>query len=148
MVISTITNAFTQLQEIVAIVARYAVMENLYHQSGSALSLKSQYRSSLLYLCSTILEYFSVSLTLGRAIKDDDSTAKERQRLGDGCEQLILSIREKDQACQRFQVIVEAREEAKSESDTEIEDVSDDSWEEILAPSSEDGLIDLDAALI
>ncbi|KAE9381909.1 hypothetical protein N431DRAFT_393601 [Stipitochalara longipes BDJ] len=146
--VGTIKNAHTQLQEVVAIIARYAVMENLYHRSGSALSLTSEYRSSLLYLCSTILEYFSVSVTLGRAIHGFDSTAGEQRRLITACEQLMITIREKDHACQRFQVVVEAREESKSESEADIDDLSDDSWEEILAPSIEDDLIDLDAALV
>jgi len=63
----------------------------------------------------------------------------------------MKTIREKDQACQRFQVVVEAKEENRAESETEIDAFSDESWEEIHAPPSEDDdkdhLIDLDFAL-
>ena len=64
----------------------------------------------------------------------------------------MKTIREKNQACQRFQVVVEAKEESRAESETEIDAFSDESWEEIHAPSSEDDtedhLIDLDFALV
>ena len=140
--------AFTQLQDIVAIIARYAVMENLYQQSGSALSLKDEYQSALLSLCSTLLEYFALSFKLGRAVAGSDSMTEEIQGLINACGQLIETVRDKDMACQSFRVVVEAKMESDSESEGEIEDVSDDSWEEVRIPSSEYGLIDLDAAIV
>ncbi|KAN0122065.1 hypothetical protein V8E51_000391 [Hyaloscypha variabilis] len=148
-------NSLAHLLELVAIMARYAVMENLYHQSGSAFSLKPEYQSSLISLCSTILEYFSASILLGRIIYPFNwlcSTPAELQGRVEVCEVLMKTIREKDQACQRFQVVVEAKEESRAESETEIDAFSDESWEEIHAPSSEDDtedhLIDLDFALV
>jgi hypothetical protein len=140
------SESFTQLQDIAGIVARYAVMENLYQQSGIALSLKPEYESALLSLCSTVLEYFALSITLGRAISGNDHTMEQKQRLSDACKKLMETIKDKDRSCLSFRVIVEAKEE--NESEAEIEDASDDSWEEVGAPSSEDRLIDLDAAII
>jgi hypothetical protein len=140
--------AFTQLQDIVAIIARYSVMENLYQQSGSALSLKSDYKFALLSLCSTILEYFAVSFTFGRALSSlDNTTAEKNKGFIDACEQLMGTIREKDRACQGFRVVVEAQDDGKSENEAENEDGSDDSWEEVGSPSIEGGLIDLNAAI-
>ncbi len=139
---------FAQLQDLVAIIARYSVMENLYQQSGSTLSLKDEYQSALVSLCSTTLEYFASSFKLGRAMAGSDSVTEEMQGLINACGQLIETVRDKDRACQSFRVVVEAKMESDSESEGEIEDVSDDSWEEIGIPSSEHGLIDLDAAIV
>jgi len=142
------SKSFNQLQDIVAIIARYAVMENLYQQSGSALSLKPEYQSALLSLCSTIFEYFAVSFTLGRASMKFDKTDEEMAALIRSSEQLMETIKGKDKASQGFRVIVEAKEESESDSEAEFEDVSDDGWEEISHPSSEDGLIDLDGSVV
>lgn len=136
--------AFAQLQDLVAIIARYSVMENLYQQSGSALSLKHEYRSALVSLCTTILEYFALSFKLGRAMAGSDSMTEEMQGLINTCGRLTETIRDKDMACQSFRVVVET----KMESEGEIEDMSDDSWEEVGISSSEHGLIDLDAAIV
>jgi hypothetical protein len=144
-----VTNkAFAQLQDIVAITARYSVMENLYQQSGSALSLKHEYQSALVSLCITILEYFTLSFKLGRAMAASDSVTGEIQGLTNACAQLIETVRVKDMACQSFRVVVEAKAESDSESEGEIEDVRDESWEEVGILSSEHGLIDLDAAIV
>jgi hypothetical protein len=123
-------------------------MENLYQQSGSALSLKHEYRSALVSLCTTILEYFALSFKLGRAMAGSNSMTGEMQRLINACGQLIETVRDKDMACQSFRVVVEAKMENDSESEGEVEDVSDDSWEEVGISSSEHGLIDLDAAIV
>ena len=73
-------------------------MENLYQQTGTALSLKPDYESTLLSLCSTILEYFAASFALGRALSSlDNVTETKKKDFVDTCEQLIESIREKDQ---------------------------------------------------
>jgi hypothetical protein len=141
--------AFTQLQDIVAIIARYAVMENLYQQSGNALSLKLEYQSALLSLCTTILGYFAVAFALGRALSSlDNTTALKNSEFADICERLMEEIRVKDRACHGFRVVVEAKEKSETESEAEIEDVSDDSWEDIDLPSTEDNLIDLDASIV
>lgn len=77
-----------------------------------------------------------------------DHTTEQKQAFVDACEQLVETIRERDRTCQSFQVVVEAKEESESEPEAEIEDVSDDSWEEVRVPSSEDELIDPDAAIV
>jgi hypothetical protein len=144
-----VTNkAFAQLQDLGAIIARYSVMENLYQQSVSGLSLKQEYQSELLSLCTTLLEYFALSFKLGRAMDGSDSMAEEIQGLINACGQLTDTVRDKDKACQDFRVVVETKMESESESEREIEDLSDDSWEEVGIPSSEHGLIDLDAAIV
>jgi hypothetical protein len=144
-----VTNkVFAQIQDIVAIIARYSVMENLYQQSGSALSLKHEYQSALLSLCTTLLEYFALSFKLGRAMAGSDSMTEEMQGLINACGQLIETVRDKDMACQSFRVVVEAKMESDSESEGGIEDVSDDSWEEVGIPSSEYELIDLDGSIV
>jgi hypothetical protein len=79
---------------------------------------------------------------------EPDKTPEEKKLLVENCGQLTATIKEKDKACQNFRVVVEAEEDSASESEAEIEDMSDDSWEEIGHPSSEDGLIDLDAAIV
>jgi hypothetical protein len=123
-------------------------MENLYQQSGSALSLKHEYQSALLSLCTTLLEYFALSFKLGRAMAGSDSMTEEMQGLINACGQLIETVRDKDMACQSFRVVVEAKMESDSESEGGIEDVSDDSWEEVGIPSSEYELIDLDGSIV
>lgn len=144
-----VTNkAFAQLQDLAAIIARYSVMENLCQQSGSALSLKHEYQCALVSLCTTILEYFALSFKLGRAMARSNSMTEEMQGLIKACGQLIETVRDKGIACQSFRVVVEAKMESDSESEGEIEDVSDDSWEEVGIPSSEHGLIDVDAAIV
>jgi hypothetical protein len=123
-------------------------MENLYQQSGSALSLKPEYESALLSLCSTVLEYFALSFNLGQAMAGSDSMTEEIQGLINACGQLTEAVRDKDMACQSFRVVVEAKMESDSESEGEIEDVSDNSWEEVGIDSNEHGLIGLDAAIV
>jgi hypothetical protein len=139
--------SFSQLQDVVAIIARYAVMENLYQQSGSPLSLKPEYQSALLSLSSTVLEYFASAFTLGRSLMNPYHGNKYQTPLVESCEKLMATIKEKDRACQGFRVVVEVKESA-SESEAEVEDMSDDSWEEIHIPPSEDSPIGLNLAVV
>jgi hypothetical protein len=48
----------------------------------------------------------------------------------------------------KLQICRESKGRECNEIEAEVKDVSDDSWEEIDHPSSEDGLIDLDAAIV
>ncbi|EKD20598.1 putative DNA-directed RNA polymerase ii largest subunit [Drepanopeziza brunnea f. sp. 'multigermtubi' MB_m1] len=141
---SLFLKAFNQLQEIVGIVTRYTVMENLYQQAISSgtqirLSLKPEYQASLQSLCSSILEWFAASCEVGRIIVDAgdgywigaDEGAKR-------CEELMKAIRVKNRECQIFRVEVDAEKEGgeswtesdEMESDDE-ESGSDGSWQEI-----------------
>jgi hypothetical protein len=113
----------------VGIIARYTVMENLYQQSGGALSLKPEYKIELLSLCTTILEYFSASFTLARKIADSSGDLQTKfQR----CEELAEKIRAEDKACQSFRIVIDMRKDSDSDSEeADIEDVSDESWEHV-----------------
>jgi len=144
--LATTYNSFIQLQDVVAIIARYAVMENLYQQSGSALSLKPEYQAALLSLCSTILEYFASSFKVQLRCFNGSVMPKLKEDRIEVCRQLMDVVKEKDKACQGFRVLVEAKEDIETE--VNFEDVSDDSWEEVHTPASDDGLIDLDAAIV
>lgn len=103
-------------------------MENLYQNTTSTLSLKPEYCSALISLCSTILEYFATAIQhveIESGFEDEEVYQK--------CEFLVEVIRKKDAACQGFRVLVdtvEIGEESESE-DAGIEDVSDEDWERI-----------------
>ncbi|RDL41867.1 uncharacterized protein BP5553_01846 [Venustampulla echinocandica] len=126
--VSSLTTAFQQLQEIGGIVARYAVMENLYNQKGASLTLRPEYQASLLDLCVTILQYFSHAFVFAKVFGD---TAGESQPLVQASvrrrDELVEEIKEKDKACQGFRVLVEAGEYSDSDSEELDDDVSDES---------------------
>ena len=104
---------------IVSIVARYSVMENLYHRN-SGMRLHSDYQKSLLDLCTLILQYFATAF--------ESWLHHPAQKLEfEKCSKLIDSIKELDRTCQRFTVTVEMEgDELESESDGDIEDISDE----------------------
>ncbi|KAH6691190.1 hypothetical protein BKA61DRAFT_663282 [Leptodontidium sp. MPI-SDFR-AT-0119] len=152
--ISVLETSFSRLQEIVHIIARYAVMENLYQQSitsgtNTTLSLKPEYQSSLLSLCSSILEWFAASYGIGKIVVGVGSgdlagvgalailgELDEKMRV---CGELMKVVREKNRGCQIFRVEVDVNEEDGGDGESEgvdtdmedVEDVSDASWEEI-----------------
>jgi len=127
--ISAIIQSLNQLQEIVGIIARYTVMENLYQQSGGALSLKPEYKIELLSLCTTILEYFSASFAIAKKtayrIEDEQTNLKI-------FEELMAKIRAKDKACQGFMVVVDIKEDSGIDSEElDVGHMSDESWEHV-----------------
>lgn len=125
--VEAITKSFQQLQDLAGLLARYAVMENLYHQNAS-LTLTPEYRNGLQGLCISILQYFGNAIIVVRAAGKEESTSVVESRKN--CDVLINEIKEKDKACQGFRVVVDADKESDTESeDTEIEDVGDGSWE-------------------
>ena len=104
-------------------------MENLYQQSGGALTLKSEYKIELLCLCTTILEYFSAFFAFGKNITDNGEDLQMNLKR---CEELAEKIRAKDMACQVFRVVVDMKEDSDSDSEeADIEDISDESWEHV-----------------
>jgi hypothetical protein len=127
--------SFTNLQDIVAIIARYAVMENLYHQTGGALSLslKPEYKSSLVALCTTVLQFFATSFELGRKLSQINIGRKHGEEdLVKRCDELVKEIKKMDRECQGFRVLVDTVREESNDSGSEdvgIEDVSDEGWE-------------------
>ena len=122
-----IAKSFQQLQDLDGLLARYAVMENLYHQNAS-LALTLEYRNGLQDLCVTILQYFGNALVVARNAGKEESTSVVESR--QSCNVLIDDIKEKDKACQRFRVVVDADGQSDTE-DAEIEHVSDGSWEDL-----------------
>jgi hypothetical protein len=112
-------------------IARYAVMENLYYQNPT-MTLRADYRAALLQLCCKVLEWFASAFKLANAMRDDTvNFLTQSQRAGAIWEE----VKQMDQACQKFTVVVEAKEEeSESEdegaetpgSEADIEDVSDE----------------------
>ncbi|KAE9379983.1 hypothetical protein N431DRAFT_552244 [Stipitochalara longipes BDJ] len=128
--------SLSHLQIIVAVIARYAVMENLYQQTNGALLLKPEYRSALISLCSTILEYFAVAFKCAenelvglveetRAREDTQNDAflmrsRYQEELQE-CAFLVELVKQKDAACQTFRIVVEKKGESSSEDESESE---------------------------
>lgn len=144
---------FSRLQGIVGIIARYAVMENLYQQSNStnsapnSLHLKQEYESSLIELCVTMLRFFVASFQLGRGLSGVGDVQEEN--LERECEALVQEVMRRDRECQGFRVVVEVREGSNSGmecggEETEIDDVSDEGWEEIDTAEGVEGCADID----
>lgn len=131
-------------------------MENLYQQSGGALSLKLEYRLALISLCSSILEFFATAIEYANnEVKEQESEEENlaetrsseeelkqvnsqdqagRERGLQECAFLVEKIRQKDAACGSFRVVVETTEQScsdESEGEAEVEDVSDEDWERI-----------------
>lgn len=117
----SITKAFQQLQDVVAMIARYAVMEKLYIQTSDAVSVKPEYQKSLISLCTTMLQFFEAAFELARHITklpdnksvDLGSNIQElthQEMMLQRCEELLGSIKEQDRKCQAFKVVVETKE--------------------------------------
>jgi len=114
-------------------IARYAVMENLYHQNPT-MTLRADYRAALLQLCCKIFEWFASAFKLANAVRDDTvDVPLKSQRAGAAWEE----IKQMDQACQKFTVVVVEVKEEDSESEDggaetpeseadDVEDVSDE----------------------
>lgn len=100
-------------------------MENFCQQPGGALALKPEYDSELIFLCTTILEYFSAFFSIEKNITGNGDLQANLKR----CKQLAEKIRAMDKACQRFMAGVDmnaARESVSEEAG--IEDMSDEGW--------------------
>lgn len=110
-----LATTFCQLEDITGIIARYAVMENLYRQTRG-ISLQSDYKAALIRLCCKILSWFDWAFLICEYDHPRGITT---------CRELWISIKLSDQACQNFQITMKAKDEC-STSDVEIEDVSDE----------------------
>ena len=135
-----IKTSFVCLQDIVGIIARYAVMENLYHQTGGALSLslKPEYQTSLVALCTAVLQFFAVSFELGRKFSQININGKHgEEELVKRCGDLVNDIKKMDRECQGFRVVVDAvlenDDSSSDDMDAEIEGASDEGWEVVAA---------------
>ena len=145
-IIQILKTSYTYLLDITTIIARYAVMEDLYQQSHGTLSLTSEYQSSLISLCSTILTYFVRAFQIGRRpVKDGPDVNLLQDDTVGIVDSLVNEIKMKDRACQGSRVVVEAKEDSESENEeAEVEDwsESDDSWEQIDFAETRDGFGD------
>ena len=123
--IEEMRNSFHQLEDLVGLLARYSVMENLFYQSPN-LTLTDEYRIGLVDLCVAILTYFAHAFMAARIHVKDPKDEKEMaiesiRRRND----LINEVKDHDKACQGFRVIVEAEEESYSDiEDVEMEGLS------------------------
>ncbi|EPE26176.1 hypothetical protein GLAREA_02088 [Glarea lozoyensis ATCC 20868] len=120
--------ALVQTTELTTLIARYAVMENLYLKSPD-LSLRLDYRESLLDLCRLMLRYFTDLFEIYRGIitplsqggpnqavftqEIKDSLLKELRRK---CIGHMEKVRDLDKTCRAFKVEV-AADESESEGD-------------------------------
>lgn len=104
-----ILKTFQQLNELVGLLARYAVMENLYHQLP-AFRLTEEYRAALRDICVAIVTYFAHAFTVAHILRDPEGDREKAAESRRKCEELIETIKEKDEAGRRFRVVVEADE--------------------------------------
>lgn len=110
-----LTTIFCQLEDITGIIARYAVMENLYRQTRG-ISLQTDYKAALIRLCCKILSWFDWAFLI---------CEYDHPRGMITCRELWISIKQSDQACQSFQITVIAVGEYNT-GDMEIEELSDE----------------------
>ncbi|KAH6675810.1 hypothetical protein B0J14DRAFT_372585 [Halenospora varia] len=129
-IISKIEVSFLQLLDVTGIIARYAVMENLYQQSGGALSLKEDYQASLISLCESMIRFLAEVYDQGRLFEQVSYTNIPLRTSN-----VMDEVRRKDEACRAFKVVVDVKEESDSDSEIteeeEGEDLSDGSWEAV-----------------
>jgi hypothetical protein len=112
-------------------VARYAVMENLYSQNPT-MTLRADYKASLLALCCKILQWFVAAFK----INIEGFPPQNELTNITPIDTIWEEIKAMDQACQRFTITIEAKEEKDSASEDEsattplsgvdIEDTHDD----------------------
>lgn len=128
--VESISESFQHFQELVGLLTRYAVMENLYNQNA-ALTLTPSYETDLQDLCATILRYNGHAIFIASGVGKWDSESAQGGR--EGGETLIGEIIEKDKVCRAVRVVLESDEDSDVESeDAEVEDV-DDGRQDVLA---------------
>jgi hypothetical protein len=116
--IENISKSFHQLDDLVGLLARYAVMQNLYYNLP-VVTLTAEYRRALLDICVAIVTYFAHAFTVARILRDPQGEQEKAAESRNRCDELIGIIKEKDQASRRFRVVVAVDEK----SETEVQDV-------------------------
>ncbi len=122
-------------------------MENLYLQTGSGLSLTSEYQAALVDFSMTILGYFDDAFRVVRRFKAAVGDGNAGEEVVDGlqkCEDWVREIKTKDKVCQGFRIVFVWGGDGDSDSDSdsdsdgeevevevEVEDVSDESPEKV-----------------
>jgi len=101
-------------------------MENLCQHPSGALALKHEYNIDLIFLYTTILEYFSAFFSFEKEIANNSGDLQTSLKR---CEKLAEKIRATDKAYQRFKVGVDMKAASESGSgQPDIEDMSDEGW--------------------
>jgi len=101
-------------------------MENLYYQNP-AMTLCADYKAVLLELCCKILEWFESAFACANVFPAGAADFEmQSQRAG----AFLQEVKEMDQACQRFNIVVETRGDDGSESDSEGDGVETEESED------------------
>jgi hypothetical protein len=114
-----VTEIYIQLEGIVGIIARYAIMETLYRQAR-AMSLEADYREALILLCCGILKWFVNAFTGDGPFAGPGGFAVSGKHW--------TTIQEMDRACQKFRITVDVPDD-DAESEVDAEDVEDEGIE-------------------
>lgn len=116
---SRLQEGLLQLLEVIGVVARYAVMENLYLQTPT-LTVRQDYEDEMVDMCILILRYIEKSFTTVRkfAANENENTVSDRLDLS----KLIVEMKRKDEMCQKFTVTIEEVDVGGSESGSGIEE--------------------------
>jgi hypothetical protein len=112
-------------------------MENLYSQNP-AMTLRPDYKAALLELCGKILHWFSNVFVMIKSLDDDFFGFLTQKELS---VTLWEEIKKMDLACQRFTVVIEAKENGETCDDESsvIEEVSDEDMDDIMESKEEQG---------
>jgi hypothetical protein len=93
-------------------------MENIYYKIP-ALTLTVEYQTALLDICALILIYFAHALMAAEILRDPTGDTEKLAESRNRCDELLETIKEKDQTCRTFRVIIKADEK----SGTDVKDV-------------------------
>lgn len=103
--------SFSQLQEVVNIISRYAIVENLYRQTSS-LVIQENYWEAILDLCVTILRYFVQAFSTAKAIGTDETEEKLH-----GYKVLFAEVEAKHEVCKKLSTSLETAKISDEEED-------------------------------
>lgn len=103
--IESIAEIYCQLKDIISVIARYAVMENLYQQTPET-SLQSDYKAAIIQLYCEVLKWFHNVLCF-RSVYHEKLQKSAK---------LLETIKEMDRACQKFKTSVGANDESGVET--------------------------------
>jgi len=122
---------FSAFLDVATLIARYAVMENMY-QNWPGMSLEPKYEESLMSLCVRVLNLLEEALYNGDNEDSEDWTVAEE----------LTKIHEADDICRRFKVTILQEQAISSVDDvSEEENDSDGTLEEL--PSTKRRVEDL-----
>ncbi|CAG8960939.1 hypothetical protein HYFRA_00002477 [Hymenoscyphus fraxineus] len=114
---------FTHIQDIVGIVARYAVLENIYIQNPT-LSILKEYEDKMVDMCVLILQYFEKGFVFVENLGMGQCGVDELT-------ELIEEIKKRDEVCRSFSVTIQELDidDYKSENGSRVEEIEETSSE-------------------